>query len=98
MDRAGFPVLSQCFKRGGGRRRATVGTYRPEGAMVPRPSVLWRPVTSTLRAAEWPLSRGTRSLRRKNLGEFSVFRKVHSEQLRPILGLLDPVKHLRMCF
>jgi len=34
-----------------------------------------------------------RSLVRKNLGEVSVFRKVRSELLRPILGLLDPVKH-----
>ena len=40
---------------------------------------------------------GIRSLMRKNLGEFSVFCKVRSELLRPIFGLLDPVKHLRMC-
>ena len=31
-------------------------------------------------------------------GEFSVLRKVRSELLRPESGLLDPVKHLRMCF
>ena len=43
--------------------------------------------------------RGTQgALVRKHLGEFSVFCKVRSELLRPILGLLDPVKHLRICF
>ena len=38
-----------------------------------------------------------RSLIRKNFGAFSVFCKVRLELLRPILDLLDPVKHLRMC-
>ena len=41
---------------------------------------------------------GLGSLIRKHLGELSVFRKVRSELLRPILDLLDPVKHLRICF
>ena len=41
---------------------------------------------------------GIRSLIRKNLGEFSVFRKVRPELLRQSSGLLDPVKHLRISF
>ena len=32
------------------------------------------------------------------MGEFSVFCKVRSDLLRPILNLLDPAKHLRICF
>ena len=39
---------------------------------------------------------GLGSLVRGNLGEFSVFCKVRSELLRPILDHLDPVKHLRI--
>ena len=35
---------------------------------------------------------------RKDLGEFSVFCRVRSGLLRLILSLLDPVKHLRICF
>ena len=30
----------------------------------------------------------------KHLGEFSVFRRVRSELLRPLLGLLDPILDL----
>ena len=32
------------------------------------------------------------------LGEFSVFRKVRSELSRPLLDLLDPVKHLSIAY
>ena len=38
------------------------------------------------------------SLIRRSLGEFSVICKVRSELVRPILDLLDPAKHLRLCF
>ena len=41
---------------------------------------------------------GLGSLVRRILGGFSVFRKVRSELLRPLLDLLDPAKHLRICF
>jgi len=44
-----------------------------------------------------PGAGGLGSLTKEGLGgESSVFRKVRSELLRPILGLLDPVEHLRI--
>ena len=39
-----------------------------------------------------------RSFLRPNLMWMSVFCKVRLELLRPILDLLDPINHVRMCF
>ena len=52
------------------------------------------PPSGTISEAE--LTKGP--LIRKDLGAFSVFCRVRSELLRPILGLLDPARYLRMCF
>ena len=77
---------------------------RPSYREPRRRQTVWHP--NTLRFGSGAEAGGRRvglvggigSLIREHLREFSIFCKFRSEILRPILGLLDPVKRLRMCF
>ena len=77
------------------RTRSSTGTTPPRSRTRPQAR------EPDPRGPHLPLEIRTRSLIRKILGECSV-RKVRLERLRPLLDLLDPVKHpdapdCRMC-